>query len=186
MNKAQRKREAREKKARAKAARKAKALREPRGERSAEPASDAVGDLPTALVGEAPTKNAGEGACATITPSMTQEELRADPELMEAVLASQHRDDESFELMETADEASRELKWARDKVKQVRQIRQVPHVSKKTLQKLAENAESSENGDPSTGSGQIEVRRLYVNSGIGSWLPVRLNCPPEITIIELA
>jgi predicted MPP superfamily phosphohydrolase len=28
-------------------------------------------------------------------------------------------------------------------------------------------------------------RRLYVNSGIGSWLPVRLNCPPEITLIEL-
>jgi uncharacterized protein len=31
-----------------------------------------------------------------------------------------------------------------------------------------------------------EGRRLYVNSGIGSWLPVRLNCPPEITVIELA
>ncbi|MCA8910101.1 MAG: metallophosphoesterase [Planctomycetes bacterium] len=28
-------------------------------------------------------------------------------------------------------------------------------------------------------------RHLYVNSGIGSWLPVRLNCPPEITLIEL-
>jgi uncharacterized protein len=30
-----------------------------------------------------------------------------------------------------------------------------------------------------------EGRRLYVNSGIGSWLPVRINCPPEISIIEL-
>jgi predicted MPP superfamily phosphohydrolase len=28
-------------------------------------------------------------------------------------------------------------------------------------------------------------RRLYVNSGIGSWLPVRINCPPEVTVIEL-
>jgi len=28
-------------------------------------------------------------------------------------------------------------------------------------------------------------RRLYVNSGIGSWLPVRLNCPPELTLVEL-
>ena len=28
-------------------------------------------------------------------------------------------------------------------------------------------------------------RHLYVNSGIGSWLPVRINCPPEITLIEL-
>jgi predicted MPP superfamily phosphohydrolase len=37
----------------------------------------------------------------------------------------------------------------------------------------------------STGSGQVQIRRLYVNSGIGSWLPVRLNCPPEITVIEL-
>jgi predicted MPP superfamily phosphohydrolase len=38
---------------------------------------------------------------------------------------------------------------------------------------------------PSTVSGQVQIRRLYVNSGIGSWLPVRLNCPPEITVIEL-
>jgi uncharacterized protein len=32
---------------------------------------------------------------------------------------------------------------------------------------------------------EYEGRRLYVNSGIGSWLPVRINCPPEITVIEL-
>ncbi|MCA8915033.1 MAG: metallophosphoesterase [Planctomycetes bacterium] len=32
---------------------------------------------------------------------------------------------------------------------------------------------------------EYQGRRLYVNSGIGSWLPVRLNCPPEITLIEL-
>jgi uncharacterized protein len=30
-----------------------------------------------------------------------------------------------------------------------------------------------------------EGRRLYVNAGGGGWLPVRLNCPPEITLIEL-
>lgn len=29
-------------------------------------------------------------------------------------------------------------------------------------------------------------RRLYVNSGAGGWLPVRINCPPEITLVELA
>ena len=28
-------------------------------------------------------------------------------------------------------------------------------------------------------------RRLYVNSGAGGWMPVRINCPPEITVIEL-
>lgn len=28
-------------------------------------------------------------------------------------------------------------------------------------------------------------RRLYVNAGAGGWLPVRLNCPPEITLVEL-
>ncbi|MEZ5991443.1 MAG: metallophosphoesterase [Planctomycetota bacterium] len=28
-------------------------------------------------------------------------------------------------------------------------------------------------------------RRLYVNAGAGGWLPVRLNCPPEITLFEL-
>lgn len=27
--------------------------------------------------------------------------------------------------------------------------------------------------------------RLYVNSGAGGWMPVRINCPPEITVIEL-
>lgn len=32
------------------------------------------------------------------------------------------------------------------------------------------------------------VRRglhLYVNSGLGSWFPFRVNCPPEITLVEL-
>lgn len=27
--------------------------------------------------------------------------------------------------------------------------------------------------------------RLYVNAGAGGWLPVRINCPPEITLVEL-
>lgn len=26
---------------------------------------------------------------------------------------------------------------------------------------------------------------LYVNSGLGSWFPFRVNCPPEITLVEL-
>ncbi len=32
---------------------------------------------------------------------------------------------------------------------------------------------------------QHHGRRLYVNSGAGGWLPVRINCPPEITLVEL-
>ncbi|MBX3461373.1 MAG: metallophosphoesterase [Planctomycetes bacterium] len=28
-------------------------------------------------------------------------------------------------------------------------------------------------------------KRLYVNSGAGGWMPVRINCPPEITVVEL-
>ena len=28
-------------------------------------------------------------------------------------------------------------------------------------------------------------RRLYVNAGAGGWMPVRINCPPEITLVEL-
>lgn len=28
-------------------------------------------------------------------------------------------------------------------------------------------------------------RRLYVNSGAGGWMPVRINCPPEVTLVEL-
>jgi predicted MPP superfamily phosphohydrolase len=27
-------------------------------------------------------------------------------------------------------------------------------------------------------------RKLYVNAGAGGWMPVRINCPPEITLIE--
>lgn len=27
-------------------------------------------------------------------------------------------------------------------------------------------------------------RKLYVNAGAGGWLPVRYNCPPEITLVE--
>jgi predicted MPP superfamily phosphohydrolase len=29
-------------------------------------------------------------------------------------------------------------------------------------------------------------RQLYVNGGAGGWLPLRINCPPEITLVELA
>jgi uncharacterized protein len=32
---------------------------------------------------------------------------------------------------------------------------------------------------------EYEGRRLYVNAGSGGWLPVRINCPPEITLVEL-
>jgi predicted MPP superfamily phosphohydrolase len=28
-------------------------------------------------------------------------------------------------------------------------------------------------------------RKLYVNAGAGGWMPVRINCPPEITLVEL-
>lgn len=28
-------------------------------------------------------------------------------------------------------------------------------------------------------------RKLYVNAGAGGWMPVRINCPPEVTVIEL-
>ncbi|WP_433933165.1 metallophosphoesterase [Sorangium cellulosum] len=28
-------------------------------------------------------------------------------------------------------------------------------------------------------------RQLHVNAGAGGWLPVRINCPPEITLVEL-
>ena len=31
---------------------------------------------------------------------------------------------------------------------------------------------------------QHDGRQLYVNAGTGGWLPARLNCPPEITLIE--
>ncbi|MDH5718139.1 MAG: metallophosphoesterase [Spirochaetia bacterium] len=27
---------------------------------------------------------------------------------------------------------------------------------------------------------------LYVNQGLGHWLPIRLNCPPEVSIIEIS
>jgi predicted MPP superfamily phosphohydrolase len=35
------------------------------------------------------------------------------------------------------------------------------------------------------GQYEHEGRKLYVNSGTGHWMPIRVNCPPEITVIEL-
>ena len=35
------------------------------------------------------------------------------------------------------------------------------------------------------GEYEHEGRKLYVNSGTGQWMPVRINCPPEITVVEL-
>jgi hypothetical protein len=35
------------------------------------------------------------------------------------------------------------------------------------------------------GEYEHEGRKLYVNSGTGQWMPIRINCPPEITLIEL-
>jgi predicted MPP superfamily phosphohydrolase len=35
------------------------------------------------------------------------------------------------------------------------------------------------------GEYEHDGKRLYVNSGTGSWMPVRLNVPPEITVVEL-
>ncbi|MBZ0135517.1 MAG: hypothetical protein K8I27_03970 [Planctomycetes bacterium] len=130
MNKAQRKREAREKKARAKAAKKARktvatepVVKEPAGLATAQPVPAAA----KACAGkDARTSDADKDVHTTKDVqgsekpwySMTQEELVADPELLEAVLASQHRDEESFDLADTAREAEHELKWARGKAKE--------------------------------------------------------------------
>ncbi|MCB9893396.1 MAG: metallophosphoesterase [Planctomycetes bacterium] len=35
------------------------------------------------------------------------------------------------------------------------------------------------------GEYEHDGRKLYVNSGTGQWMPIRVNCPPEITVIEL-
>ncbi|MCA8915034.1 MAG: metallophosphoesterase [Planctomycetes bacterium] len=34
------------------------------------------------------------------------------------------------------------------------------------------------------GEYEYDGRKLYVNSGTGQWMPIRINCPPEITVIE--
>ena len=117
MKKSERKRVAREKKARAKAARKAKAA-EPAASTDAKVAS--ASDEPARSTREGPSSASGQGARASgrITKDTTDEELRADPELMEAVLASQHRDEESFELSQSALEAEVELNHARGMAKE--------------------------------------------------------------------
>ena len=35
------------------------------------------------------------------------------------------------------------------------------------------------------GEYEYQGRRLYVNSGLGSWMPLRIHCPPELTLIEV-
>lgn len=36
------------------------------------------------------------------------------------------------------------------------------------------------------GEYEHDGKRLYVNAGVGSWMPVRINVPPEITLVELS
>ena len=35
------------------------------------------------------------------------------------------------------------------------------------------------------GEYEHDGRKLYVNSGTGQWMPIRVNCPPEITVVEM-
>lgn len=39
--------------------------------------------------------------------------------------------------------------------------------------------------DPQTGAGPRTDTQLFVSSGLGHWLPCRINCPPEVVVIEL-
>jgi predicted MPP superfamily phosphohydrolase len=32
---------------------------------------------------------------------------------------------------------------------------------------------------------QVRDSHLYVTNGVGAWFPLRVNCPPEIAVIEM-
>lgn len=65
-------------------------------------------------------------------------------------------------------------------------IRQyVPQQLRNRLPYLKDCARVTNNWNWSQGWHQVGRNQLYVNRGLGTYLPGRINCPPEVTIITL-
>ncbi|MEL6496296.1 MAG: metallophosphoesterase [Cyanobacteria bacterium J06623_7] len=65
-------------------------------------------------------------------------------------------------------------------------IRQhVPKALRNYLPYIKDCAKVTKNWSWSEGWHQVGKNQLYVNRGLGSYLPGRINCPPEVTVITL-
>ena len=61
----------------------------------------------------------------------------------------------------------------------------VPKPLRNHLPYIKDCAKVTKNWSWSEGWHQVGKNQLYVNRGLGSYLPGRINCPPEVTIITL-
>ena len=63
--------------------------------------------------------------------------------------------------------------------------RRVPKPVRNHLPYIRDCAKVTKNWKWSEGWHQVARNQLYVNRGMGSYLPGRINCPPEVTVITL-
>ena len=63
--------------------------------------------------------------------------------------------------------------------------RQTPKFLRNYLPYIRKCAKVTKNWQWSEGWHQVEKNRLYINRGLGSYFPGRINCPPEVTVIIL-
>jgi len=63
--------------------------------------------------------------------------------------------------------------------------RKVPRSLRNHLPYIRDCAKVTKNWKWSEGWHQVDRNQLYVNRGLGSYLPGRINCPPEVTVITL-
>lgn len=61
----------------------------------------------------------------------------------------------------------------------------MPHAAKRWVPLLKEFATTMKHWEWAQGLHTIEQNRLYVNRGLGTYLPGRFCCPPEVTVITL-
>ena len=61
----------------------------------------------------------------------------------------------------------------------------VPEPLRDRLPYIKDCAKVTRNWDWAQGWHQVDKNQLYVNRGLGSYFPGRINCPPEVTVITL-
>ena len=63
--------------------------------------------------------------------------------------------------------------------------KRVPRSIRNRLPYIKDCAKVTKNWNWSEGWHQVGKNQLYINRGLGSYLPGRMNCPPEVTVITL-
>lgn len=63
--------------------------------------------------------------------------------------------------------------------------RRIPRKLRNRLPYIRDCARVTRNWNWSQGWHQVDKNQLYINRGLGSYFPGRINCPPEVTVITL-